>query len=469
MARIVVLGAGVCGLAAAMLLARDRHDVTVLERDPAPVPDTAGQAWEHWSRGGVAQFRQPHYLQPRARHVLDAELPDVRDALAAGGALRYDSLSAAPPSLPRLEPRADDERFVRLTARRPIIEVVFARSAAAEPRLEIRRGIAVSRLVTRDLSGVPNVIGVRTESGEELLADLVVDATGRRSPLAKWLEDVGTVPLREEAEPSGFVYYTRYFRSRNGARPQPRERLLTAVGSLSILTLPGDNDTWSVTLFGSSADRPLTQLRDETRWAAVVAACPLHAHWLAGEAITRVLPMAGVLDRYRRLVTEGRPLLTGLAALADAWACTNPSLGRGIALGLAHAVRLRDIARTDLDDPHRFALTWDRVTETELTPWYRATVAVDRARLAEIEAIRTGSERRPATDPAAVLGAALVRAMPHDPDIFRAFMEIGGCLTLPSVVFKRPGLAERVLEVAARHEIASAPGPTREELLRLIA
>jgi len=44
-ARIVVLGAGVCGLAAAMLLARDRHDVTVLERDPAPVPDTAGQAW----------------------------------------------------------------------------------------------------------------------------------------------------------------------------------------------------------------------------------------------------------------------------------------------------------------------------------------------------------------------------------------------------------------------------------------
>jgi hypothetical protein len=200
-----------------------------------------------------------------------------------------------------------------------------------------------------------------------------------------------------------------------------------------------------------------------------MATCPLHAHWLAGEAITRVLPMAGVLDRYRRLVTDGRPFLTGLAAVADAWACTNPSLGRGIALGLAHAARLRDIVRTELDDPHRFALAWDRVTETELTPWYRATVAVDRARLAEIEAIRTGSERRPPTDPAAVLGAALVRAMPHDPDIFRAFMEIGGCLALPSVVFKRPGLADRVLEVAARHEIAPPPGPTREELLRLIA
>ena len=469
MARIVVLGAGLCGLAAGVLLARDRHDVTVLERDPGAVPDTAGQAWEHWTRGGVAQFRQPHYLQPRARHVLDAELPDIRDALAAAGALRYDGLSAVPPSLPRLEPHADDQRFVSLTARRPILEAVFARTAAAEPRLEIRRGIAASRLVTRDRSGVPNVIGVRTELGEELLADLVVDATGRRSPLSRWLEDAGAAPLHEEAEPSGFVYYTRYFRSRGGAPPRPRERLLTGIGSISILTLPADNDTWSVTLFGSSADRPLTQLRDETRWTAVVAACPLHAHWLEGEAITGVLPMAGVLDRYRRLVIDGRPLLTGLATVADAWACTNPSLGRGIALGLVHAARLRDVARTELDDPHRFALAWDRVTETELTPWYRATVAVDRARLAEMEAARTGNERRSPTDPGAVLGAALARAMPHDPDIFRAFMEIGGCLALPSVVFKRPGLADRVLEVAARHEIAPPPGPTREELLRLIA
>ena len=38
MARIVVMGAGICGLAGAMMLSRDGHEVTVLERDPAPVP-----------------------------------------------------------------------------------------------------------------------------------------------------------------------------------------------------------------------------------------------------------------------------------------------------------------------------------------------------------------------------------------------------------------------------------------------
>jgi hypothetical protein len=161
--------------------------------------------------------------------------------------------------------------------------------------------------------------------------------------------------------------------------------------------------------------------------------------------------------------------VTGLALVADSWACTNPSLGRGIALGLAHAARLRDVARADLGDPGRFALAWDRVTEADLTPWYRTTVASDRARLAEIESIRAGTEGPRPTEPAAVLGAALNRAMAHDPEIFRAFMEIVGCLTLPGALFARPGFVDRVREVAARHEAAPPPGPTREELLRLLA
>jgi len=469
MAKITVLGAGVCGLATAMLLGRDGHDVTVLERDPAPVPKSSNDAWDHWARAGVAQFRQPHYVLPRARHILEVELPDVRDALLAAGAFRFDTLTATPPSLGHFDRLPGDERFVTLTARRPTLEMAFARAAEDEPRVDVRRGVAVTGLVTGKSSGIPHVVGVRTESGEQARADLVVDAMGRRSPLPVWLRDAGVAPLTEETEDSGFVYYTRYFRPKNGGRPEPRDRLLVPVGSFSVLTLPCDNDTWSVTLFGSTGDQPLKQLRHPDRWTAVLAACPLHRHWLEGVPTTDVLPMAGILDRYRRLVVDGRPVATGLALVGDAWACTNPSTGRGISLGLLHATRLRDVARARLDDPQDFAVAWDAATETDLTPWYRATVAFDRARLAEFDALRAGRERPQPVDPQQVMAAAFARALLQDATIFRGFAEVAGCLTLPAVLFARPGFAERVREVAARSDAPPPNGPTRDELLRLIA
>jgi 2-polyprenyl-6-methoxyphenol hydroxylase-like FAD-dependent oxidoreductase len=130
--RIVVVGAGICGLVAGLLLARDGHEVTRLERDAHGVPDGLQAAWEDWERDGVVQFRQAHYLQPRGRAILESELPDVFDALAAAGAIRFDVLSIMPPTIADRGPRDGDERFVTLTARRPVLEHVLARTAAEQ-------------------------------------------------------------------------------------------------------------------------------------------------------------------------------------------------------------------------------------------------------------------------------------------------------------------------------------------------
>ena len=92
MSDILVVGSGLTGLTAAMLLARDGHAVTVLDRDPAPPPEGAETAWAQWARPGVAQFRQLHFLLPRWRAVMAEELPEVLDAMLAAGAARTDML-----------------------------------------------------------------------------------------------------------------------------------------------------------------------------------------------------------------------------------------------------------------------------------------------------------------------------------------------------------------------------------------
>jgi 2-polyprenyl-6-methoxyphenol hydroxylase-like FAD-dependent oxidoreductase len=468
MARIIVLGGGICGLAAGMLLTRDGHEVTVLERDADPVPESVDEAWEKWSRDGVTQFRMAHFLAPAGRVVLEEALPDVFAALVAGGAARLDLLGLMPPNLAEGGPRAGDERFVTYTARRPVFEQVLGKAAEGETGLEVRRGTGVKELRMQVGNGTPHVTGVRLDSGETLQADLVVDAMGRRSQLPRWCSDANIGTLHEESEDSGFIYYGRYFRSADGTTPQPFGPLLAPMGTFSILTLPSDNGTWAVTTVISGGDRALKRMRDPDLWTAVIEACPLHAHWLQGEPISDLEAMGGVLDRYRRPLTDGRPLLTGIALLGDAWACTNPSLGRGITLGLLHAQCLREVVSSHLDDQLEFAEAWDAVTEGKLTPWYRETVEEDRDRLHEIDALRNGLEPAPPSEPSSVLRGALNTAALHDPELFRAYLESRAVLKPLRETFARAGVAERTLELAGEHEPIVLPGPSREDLLTLL-
>jgi len=470
MSKIVVLGAGMCGLAAGILLRRDGHDVTLLERDPEPPPDSIDDAWERWSRDGVSQFRLAHYLTPRGRIVLEEALPDVLAGLEAAGGAAFDPLPLMPPSITDRAPRDGDGKFRTVTARRPVLEQALARAADAEPGLEIRRGMSVTGLVTRAGNGKPpHVTGVRTDAGEQLDADLIVDAMGRRSQLPRWLEAAGAESVHEEAEDSGFIYYGRFFRAFGSGLPDYRAPLAMPIGTFSLLTLPSDNDTWSVSVYTSAGDRPLKRLRDPGPWTALVRACPLHAHWLEGEPITGMVAMGGIADRYRRMIVDGKPVATGVALLGDSWSCTNPSLGRGMTIGLRHAQRLAETVHAHLDDPDEFATAWDAVTEAELTPWYRETVEEDRARFKEMEALRHGLEAAPEPGSMPWLQRALLAAVPQDPDAFRAFIANRSCLSLNREIFQDASFMERVFELAQRAgPPPPLPGPNRDQLLALL-
>ena len=111
----------------------------------------------------------------------------------------------------------------------------------------------------------------------------------------------------------------------------------------------------------------------------------------------------------------------------------------------------------------------DRMTEDRVIPWYRATVEFDRARKAQIDAAIDGTPTAEPTGPAALFQQAFGTAMLYDADNFRAMMEIITMQALPEEVFSRPGFADQVTAAAQGREEFVAPGPSRAELLGMLA
>jgi len=467
MAQVLVLGGGMCGLTTALLLARDGHQITVVERDPAE-PPPAAQAWQAWQRPGVNQFRLSHFMLPRWRAEMDRELPEVLHELEAVGGLRMNLLSILPASQ-RGPWRDGDDRFETVTARRPVLEAALA-IAAATAGVTIRRGVTVTGLLTDPaVAGpVPRITGVLAADGPTLRADLVVDCAGRRSALPAWLHAVGAREPVEEREDCGFVYYGRHYQTRTGTLPEGRASLLQRYESMSILTLPADNGTWSVTLVTSSRDRAMRGLRDPARWDAALALYPLAAHWRDGEPITGVEALAGIEDRYRSFMVDGDPVATGIVAVGDAWACTNPSLGRGATLGLLHAGGLRDVLReTGTDDHDKLVRRFHEWTTTAVEPLYRATLWFDRHRLAELDADTAGRPYQ-SDDPGWAFSLAMFAAGRTDPDIARAYQSLMAVLATPDELLAEPGLAEKVITLGGHAPNYPLPGPRRGELLAAI-
>jgi hypothetical protein len=179
--------------------------------------------------------------------------------------------------------------------------------------------------------------------------------------------------------------------------------------------------------------------------------------------------MAGLEDRYRGFVIDGRPVATGVVAVADAWACSNPANGRGASIGMLHARMLRDQLRTvGLDDPVAFAGAFHTATAETVEPWYRTTLTGDRHRLAEIESGIRGETYAP-DDPGYHEQMALAAASTQDPDCLRAALDILQVLRRPDEVFASAGLREKVLRLGSGWRDEQPSGPTRQQLLALIS
>ena len=466
------MGGSAAGLFAALLLARAGHQAMVLERDfLSPAPDVESAAAAAF-RPSAPQIVQPHIVMARCRQLLIERLPDVYAGLLAAGVAEAPLRTQMPDSLPDTAAWPGDGRLTSMMTRRSTVDWVLQRTAAAEPGVTVRFGVKVTGLLTAPGGPdgrPPHVTGVRTDCGD-LAADLVVDATGRRSLIDDWLTQAGARATATWRAECGLAYFSRHYRVRPDAGlPAPLvTRIVVAFDEFLAGKWGGDNGAVQLVVAPLAADHRFRTVRDPQVFTALLRTIPTYAAWLdVMDPITDVFPMAGLHNTLRRLVVDGVPVATGLHAMGDSVCTTNPTLGRGLALALSGAADLADTICEHPDDPAAQVLALDRLVGAHVVPFYQDQAAIDAARLAMMRhAIFDTPPPPPATTPGRVTYSQLRVAAFYDPAAFRAFWKVTGMICPPDQVYTDPDVVACTHETLRRN--GSAPPiaqPTREELL----
>ncbi|MFF4188903.1 NAD(P)/FAD-dependent oxidoreductase [Streptomyces sp. NPDC001691] len=208
----------------------------------------------------------------------------------------------------------------------------------ALPAVELRSGLRATGLVT-DTAGTR--IRAVTTTNEDISGDLIVDATGRFSPMPRWLADLGHPAPSTRTVDAGVGYASALF----DAPDQPWLGLMhpTACPDRTRGAYIAKIDhRWMVTLYGTCGDHPPTDPDGFHAFATT----------LDNPAVTTFLDSARPLapiHRYKRTENHrtdyhrmptwpDRLIVTGDAACAF-----DPIYGQGIGVALEQALLLRTL------------------------------------------------------------------------------------------------------------------------------
>ncbi len=453
--RIALVGGGAGGLFGALLLARAGHEVVLFEQDrlePAAGVEHAARAAY---RPAAPQIVQPHAVMARCRELVRDRLPDVYLALLAAGVVEVPIADWMPVTLADRSTWPGDDRLSPMMTRRSTLDWVLQRSVLAEPAVTVRDGVRVLGLLARP-GPVPRVIGVRTDHGE-LASDVVIDAAGRRSPIDRWLADVGAAPASTWSADCGVTYFSRHYRIRPDTPLPglPTTRIVAGFDELTLAVFGADNGAMQLALIPLAADRRFRALKDPDVFSAVLTTIPATAAWLEVlDPITSIFQMTGPPNTLRRFVVDGQPVLTGLHAIGDSVCTTNPTFGRGLSLAMWGAADLVEIVNQHADDCYEQALALDERIGEHVVPYYEEQAAVDSTRLATLRhSVLCEPAPHPLPSDSERISFTQLRvAASFDPVAFRSFWRLMFMLSKPDDVYRDPQV------VACTQEALKAQG-----------
>jgi 2-polyprenyl-6-methoxyphenol hydroxylase-like FAD-dependent oxidoreductase len=446
-ARVVTVGGGFGGLATALFSARRGHEVVVIDRDAGP-PDGPADTLATWSRPGVVQASMAHGFLARSTRVLLEEAPDVLEALAEIGVGRYRT---------SLGPGMEDD--VALASRRPVYEGVMRRVVEHEPGVEFLHG-SVRGLVAVD-GASPRITGVRLSDGATVHGDLVVDAAGRRSASGRWLRELGFEGPSVEDHPCELHYFTRHYRLSEGESYPSDDIVAQPLPYAVLLVFIGDNRTFSVAAAVSANDPARVRLQDAEVFERFIGAVPTVADWVdRAVPISELTVMAGLANRQRRLMVDGRCVAPGLALVGDASHYTNPSLGQGVSLTLWMAQQLADRVEQAVADPEQVTRAHEAWLDDELGPRYERQLLADRETSRQFDAGWRGAGFLAPEDPAMRYLQAVTILAAEDEELTAVTRRVGNLLEHPRIYWDDPAIATKVEAfLAGTPQMPTGEGP----------
>ncbi|MDD9380119.1 FAD-dependent monooxygenase [Streptomyces sp. ZAF1911] len=374
MTKAVVLGGGFAGVLVARVLSRHVDEVTVVEGGRYPSGPGV--------RPGLPQAFHSHVLVTAGAQALDALLPGTLEALLARGAHRRGLPDGALILSADGWFRRHETGAFMISCSRWLMDHVIRQRALADGVDGVDGAVTV-RERTRVLGLVGDasrVTGVRVTgedgSDETLRADLVVDATGRRSRAGQWLTAIGGPGVQEEVVDPGLAYSTRIYRAPPGlAADLPaimlHPRPSTGRPGYGATLFPIEDGRWIFTLTGTRAARPPVDEPGFTDGARSLRS-PIVAELLAAaEPLGGVRPFRATANRRRYF--ERLPLPDGFLVIGDALTAVNPVYSHGMSVALLGAVRLdRELAERGAR-PSVLPTVQAAVAEVAAESWTMAT------------------------------------------------------------------------------------------------
>lgn len=335
---IVVIGAGLTGMAVALMLAKQNLPVVVLERDPRAAFGRSDEYPER--RIGAPHGNRPHSLLAGGRDILLRSLSEVM-----GEVYRLGARDATPwPG----SPATPDLSLVIL--RRTLLERAFLECAQKYPTLTLRFGEPVLDLIVRDQHR-PQITGVRTGL-TALPARLVIDASGVYTRMLRPTEGSETAYANLRSQ----LYYTSQPLRLTGRGYD------AAQGAAAVRIKPPDPSLVHIRLF--LHDPPyasiLLVIRSDKHipsrgtigeaYRAVMSDSEMQRHCQDAVCLAPIETHGYLRARLRLLDSERSFQPAGLLPIGDALAQVNPLTSRGASLGLVQAEALATCIARDVSD-----------------------------------------------------------------------------------------------------------------------